>query len=94
MKKACGLLALMSTFLLFACSQETINTNSGVLQEKVEQKVTSKATDSENKVNYQIPFKLNKIESKILNLNDSASEVVLKGVRYEIFLFSKEKIPE
>ncbi|MBO0589252.1 hypothetical protein [Sporosarcina sp. E16_8] len=94
MEKAYGLLALMSTLLLFACSQDTINTNSGVLQEKVEQKVTSKVTDTENKVNYQIPFKINKIESEILNLNDSASEVVLKGVRYELFLFSKEKIPE
>lgn len=95
MKKPYGLFVLINTLFLFACSEESINKNSSVLQENMIQKESNEETAvSDSKVNYQIPFELNKIESKILDLNDTASNNALKGVMYEVLLFSKEKIPE
>ena len=93
MIKGYALLALMSVFLLCGCSEETIKKNSNIPQNTDTQNESNIVEVSDNKENYGIPFKINKIDSLILDLNDLASEKPLKGVRYEILLFSKEKIP-
>ncbi|MFB5089405.1 hypothetical protein PGC35_19810 [Psychrobacillus sp. PGGUH221] len=88
MIKGYGLLAFMSVFLLCGCSEENIknDSNTGTNDSNL-------VSASDNKENYQIPFKINAIDSKILDLNDTASTKPLKSVRFEILLFSKEKIP-
>lgn len=41
---------------------------------------------------YKVPFQISQIKSVIVNLNDSASEIPLKGVRYEVSLVSEKEI--
>ncbi|KQL34386.1 hypothetical protein [Psychrobacillus sp. FJAT-21963] len=41
---------------------------------------------------YKVPFKISQIKSVIVKLNDSASEIPLKGVRYEVSLMSEKEI--
>lgn len=93
MIKGYGLVGLVSVFLLCGCSEdeETITRDSNIPQNNQTQNESNLTGVSYNKENYQIPFKINKVDSKIVELNDSAFEEPLKGVRYDIFLFSKEK---
>jgi len=93
MIKGYGLVALVCVFLLCGCSEdeETIAKDSNILQNSQTQNESNLTVVSDNKENYQIPFKINEVDSKIVELNDSAFEEPLKGVRYDILLFSKEK---
>lgn len=93
MIKGYGLVALVSIFLLFGCSEdeETITRDSSIPQNNQTQNESNLMGLSDNKENYQLPFNINKVDSKIVELNDSAFEEPLKGVRYDILLFSKEK---
>lgn len=77
-----SLLAVMSIFLLFGCSK-----GNGKDAMDIDSSVKT-STEEKQKLDFQIET----IESKIIDLNDSASSEPIKGVRYEILLFSNENI--
>ena len=95
MVKGYGLLTLVSIFLLCGCSGETVvnDKNNSQINHTINE--SNLVAISDNKEEQPIPFKIDEIDSKILDLNDpaSAKPKPLKGVRYEITLFSKERIP-
>lgn len=74
------LIVIMSILLLYGCSEESIKDD------------TFTRDSLENKESYKLPFKIKTIESKIIDLNDPAFDPPLKGVRYEVVLFSNEEI--
>lgn len=41
---------------------------------------------------YKVPFKISEINSVLVNLNDSASDAPLSGVRYEVSLLTEKEI--
>lgn len=92
MIKGYGLLALMSIFLICGCSEETIKKDSNIPQNNLTQNDSNNiAGVSDIKESYQIPFKINEVDSTIVELNDFPFEESPKGVRYDILLFSKDK---
>jgi hypothetical protein len=92
MKKAYRLLAIMGIVLLFGCTEESIKENT-IERDNIEITDMNIAVGKEIKEGFEVPFKIDVIESKILEFNDAAFDKPLKGVRYEISLFSKEEIP-
>ncbi|MGE8081345.1 hypothetical protein [Peribacillus loiseleuriae] len=83
MKKMFILLALMAIILL-GCSEERSRDNSETTD------IDSRLYKNEND---KIPFKIEEIESKIVSLDDAASDTPITGVTYQLLLFSNEKIP-
>lgn len=72
--------------LLVSCSDENVNIDSfkSIGQNTKINKI--------HKKNEHSPFSIESINSQILPLNDPASEEPLRGVNYEVLLFSKEEI--
>lgn len=91
MKKVYLLLGIIGITLLFGCSEETMKEDK-IERDKIEKTDINIAGEKEDKENFKVPFKIEAIDSKILDLNDAASDTPLIGVRYEISLFSKEKM--
>lgn len=92
MKKAYRLFAVIGIILLVGCSEETLKENT-IEKDKIEKTDINILVEKDIKESFIVPFKIEAIESKILEFNDSAFDKPPKGVRYEISLFSKEKIP-
>lgn len=93
MKKVYLLLGIIGITLLFGCSEETMKEDK-IERDKIEKTDINIAGEKEDKENFKVPFKIEAIDSKILDLNDAASDTPLIGVRYEISLFSKEKMAQ
>lgn len=85
------LIVIVSILLLCGCSEESIKKDT-IAQENLDNTAVDSATETNKKESYKLPFKIKTIESKTIDLNDSAFDPPLKGVRYEVSLFSNEKI--
>ncbi|WP_028609697.1 hypothetical protein [Paenibacillus harenae] len=85
------LIVIMSILLLCGCSEESIKENT-IARENLDNTAVDSAIKTNKKESYKLPFKIKTIESKIIDLNDPAIDPPLKGVRYEVSLFSNEKI--
>lgn len=91
MKKGFILIVVISILLLCGCSEESIHEDT-IARKKSENTAINSAVEKNNKENDKLPFKIKTIESRIIELNDSAFDPPLKGVRFEVVLFSNEKI--
>ncbi|MFB5087700.1 hypothetical protein PGC35_10845 [Psychrobacillus sp. PGGUH221] len=86
-----SLFALLGLCLLAGCTDNQFD-NKAKLFVKTEEIKESDALYVNTIEDYKVPFKISQIKSVIVNLNDSASEIPLKGVRYEVSLMSEKEI--
>lgn len=82
-----GLLTVLGLSLLTGCTEN--EAKQVVKTEEI--KVSDPLSVSTNE-DYKVPFKIREIKSVYVNLNDSASESNLSGVRYEVSLLSEKEI--
>lgn len=83
-------LTIMGLILLVGCTEDVTEIESIEIG-KIEN--TEKNIEIGNNENYKFPFEIKEINSEIVKLNDTASEGPLKGVQYDVSLFSNEQIP-
>ena len=77
-------------FLLGCTNQQVVNEPKQLV--KTEDEAISDPSYINEKEIDTVPFKISKIESLLVNLNDSASVTPLSGVRYEVSLLSKKEL--
>ena len=77
-------------FLSGSTNQQVVNDTKQSV--KTEEDVESDHVNVKENEIYTVPFKISEINSVFVNLNDSASDKPLSGVRYEVSLLSKKEL--
>ena len=75
-------------FLSGCTNQQVVNDTKQSV--KTEEEVESDHSSVGEKETYTVPFKISEINSDFAILNDSAFDTPLRGVRYEVSLFSEK----
>ena len=86
-----SLLTVLGLLGLSGCTNQQV-VNDTKQSVKIEEEVESDQSDVGEKETYTIPFKISEINSDFANLNDSASDTPLRGVRYEVSLLSEKEL--
>lgn len=77
--------------LLFLLGCTNLQVEPKQLVKTEDEAVSDPSYINENEID-NVPFKISKIESLLVNLNDSASVTPLSGVRYEVSLLSEKEL--
>ena len=86
-----SLFTVLGLLFLSGCTnQQVVNDNKQSV--KTEEEVESNHVNVKENEIYTVPFKISEINSVFVNLNDSASDTHLSGVRYEVSLLSKKEL--
>ena len=93
LKKMYISLTIIGLILLVGCTEDKTETEFIEIG-KIENTEENVVLEIGNNENYKIPFEITEINSVIVKLNDPASEGPLKGVQYDVSLFSNEQIPD
>ncbi|WP_336498517.1 hypothetical protein [Psychrobacillus sp. FJAT-51614] len=86
-----SVLTLLGLSLLIGCTDKQVEKDTKQLT-KIEEIEVSEPLNIGRNADYSVPFKISEIKSIFVNLNDSASETPLRGVRYEVSLASEKEI--
>ena len=85
-----SLLTVLGLSILTGCTDNHVENEAKQLVKNEVIKVSDPIFVGTNE-NYKVPFKISGIKSVFVNLNDSASEALLRGVRYEVACWLKKK---
>ncbi|MFJ7826643.1 hypothetical protein [Psychrobacillus sp. NPDC096623] len=85
------LFTVLGLLILSGCTNQKV-VNEPKQSVKTEEEVESDHVDVSENETYSVPFKISEINSKFANLNDSASDTPLTGVRYEVSLLSEKEL--
>ena len=86
-----SLLTVLGLSILTGCTDNQVENEAEQLVKTDEIKVSNPILIGTNE-EYKVPFKISEIKSVFVNLNDSATDTHLRGVRYEVSLLSKKEI--
>ena len=86
-----SLLTVLGLSILTGCTDDQVENEAKQLVKNEDIKVSDPLFVATNE-DYKVPFKISEIKSVLVNLNESASEAPLRGVRYEVSLLSEKEI--
>ncbi|KQL33693.1 hypothetical protein [Psychrobacillus sp. FJAT-21963] len=86
-----SLFTVLGLLFLSGCTNQQV-VNDTKQSVKIEEEVESDHLNVRENETYTVPFKISEINSDFANLNDSASDTPLRGVRYEVSLFSEKEL--
>lgn len=82
---------ILGLLFLLGCTNLQVVNEPKQLVKTEDEAVSDPLYINENEID-NVPFKISKIESLLVNLNDSASVTPLSGVRYEVSLLSEKEL--
>ncbi|HSO56638.1 MAG TPA: hypothetical protein VLQ66_00245 [Paenisporosarcina sp.] len=82
---------ILGLLFLLGCTNQQVFNEPKQLVKTEDEAISDPLYINENEI-YTVPFKISKIESLFVNLNDSASDTPLSGVRYEVSLLSEKEL--
>jgi len=86
-----SLFTILGLLFLSGCTNQEVVKDTKQLV-KIEGKVERDPSNVGKKETYKVPFKISEVNSDFANLNDSASDTPLRGVRYEVSLISEKEL--
>jgi len=86
-----SLFTILGLLFLPGCTNQQV-VNDTKQSVKTEEEVESDRSSVGEKETYTVPFKIREINSDFAILNDSAFDTPLRGVRYEVSLFSEKEL--
>lgn len=84
-------LTVLGLLFLSGCTYQQV-VNDAKQSAKTDEEIESDHSSVSKQETYTIPFKISEIKSDIAILNDSAFDTPLRGVRYEVSLFSRKEL--